>query len=319
MGSLLRKMSRARARSGTTHATASPAAGHRFIEIGKYHRNEKNAEEYVLELFRKRAPSAALPEVRTRMFREGEGENLFEISFRTATTEARERGSAEGLRTYLNNPDPDFPFTIGMSSDVEGPSFKVTFASQEMTLNAPMRQQLIEGELTDDILEHRRNASAHSTHGEDEFQRCALHFRGYLLSSCALVEAFLNRGILVANSIGKQSEALAELQKPCNMERRFELWLHEFCGAPLTSIKGGAEWDHYQELRTLRNHLMHATGTMLGLDLKVAARQLNLVRRGVGGLINSLRKLQQRPPLSFAERLETAPETRFASRGYGRS
>ena len=72
------------------------------------------------------------------------------------------------------------------------------------------------------------------------------------------------------------------------------------------------EWDHYQELRRRRNSLMHATSSMLGMELKDVARQLNLVCRGVGGLMNLLRRMQGLPT-PFAERLETAPEARFVS------
>jgi hypothetical protein len=52
---------------------------------------------------------------------------------------------------------------------------------------------------------------------------------------------------------------------------------------------------------------------MLGIGLKETARQLNLVRNGVGGLVNLLRRTQALPPVPFAERLETAPECRFCS------
>ena len=99
--------------------------------------------------------------------------------------------------------------------------------------------------------------------------------------------------------------------RPCSVERRFELWLGEFAGEPLSAIKTGVEWDHYQELRRRRNDLMHPAHSILGFGLKDAARQLNLVRRGVGGLLNRLRGLQKLPSVPFAERLETAPETRF--------
>ena len=140
-----------------------------------------------------------------------------------------------------------------------------------------------------------------------------MHFRGYLLSSCALVKAFLNRCVLIESAKGRTSPELQELQKPCSVERRFELWLMEFCGEPLSAINSGVQWAHYQELRRLRNSLMHATHSMLGIALKDTARQLNLVRSGVGGLVNLLRRVQSLPPVPFAEQLETAPETWFVS------
>jgi len=295
-------------------ARTSPVVpGHRFIDIGRYHRNLKNAEEYVLRLFQQRDPSAYLPKVREQVLREGEGKNRFEVSFRAAVQEARETGTAESLWSYLNGGDPYFTFTMGIAGGAEGASMKVGFAGQELTLAAPMRQMSIETELTQDILDHRRIASEFSIQEHDHYRTTAMHYRSYLLSACALVEAFLNRCVLLELHKGRRSTVLDELQRPCSVERRFELWLQEFAGEPLSAINSGVEWDHFQELRRNRNSLMHATQSMLGIGLKDAARQLNLVRHGGGGLVNLLRKTQGLPPVHFAERLETAPQTQFCS------
>jgi hypothetical protein len=142
----------------------------------------------------------------------------------------------------------------------------------------------------------------------------ARHYRGYLLSSCALVEAFLNRSIIIELDKGTKSPELEELKKPCRVERKFELWLRQFCGEELSAVNAGAEWSQYQELVQKRNSLVHAADTMLAIGLKEVTRQLNLVRRGVGGLISQLRKLQGLSPVAFAERLETAPEAQFVSK-----
>jgi hypothetical protein len=272
-----------------------------------------NAEAYVLELFRTCHPKATLPSVRDQVFRAGSGQNLFQISFQEAVTEARERGTAECLRSFLSGNDPYFVFTIVSTFDGEGPSFDLGFAAQHLKLAAPMRQGSIETELTEDILEHRRAASRHSLTDHDHFFRTSMHFRGYLLSCCALVEAFLNRCVMLEAVVRPDAPGLIELQQPCSVERRFELWLSEFAGEPLTAINGGPEWSDYQELRQLRNSLMHANHSMLGISLRETARQLNLVRRGVGGLVNLLRRTQSLPPVPFAEQLATAPECRYVT------
>jgi hypothetical protein len=292
---------------------AQPGASHQFIRIGRYHRNLGNAEAYVLNLFRQGDPVATLAKIRDGSFRAGSIDSRFEVSFKDAVRDARERGTAENLRSFLNGNDRYFVFTLAMSVDGEGTTMQLGFAGQTMSLNTPMRQGSIEAELTEDILEHRRRASANSLKGHDHFQSTAMHFRGYILSSCALVEAFLNRCVLIDVAEGRTSAMLEELQKPCNVERKFELWLQHFAGEPLSAINGGVEWDHYSELRRLRNSLMHATQSMLGIGLKETTRQLNLVRKGVGGIINRLRTIQTLQPIPFAERLETAPECSFCS------
>lgn len=317
MGSVLKRVRKnsqwAHSRPVTSSIQHNCDGVHRYITIGRYHRNLANAEQYVLNLFRSLDPTATVPMVHDRVFRDANGQKAFEVSFRAAVQDARERGTAENLWSYLNGNDPYFVFTIGSSMDGEGLTLEIGFAGQKLKLEAPMRQGSVELELTEDILEHRRQASLHSLKGHDGFGLTSMHFRGYLLSSCALVEAFLNRCVLLEVMRRPNSPALAELQNPCRIERKFQLWLDEFAGEPLTSINSGTEWDHYQELRRLRNSLMHATHSMLGIGLKDTARQLNLVRQGVGGLINLLRRTQSLPPVPFAERLETAPECQFVS------
>lgn len=314
VSSMSRRLDR-RVRRGGGSAPAVPRTrGHRFIDIGRYHRNERNAEAYVLALVKELDPSARLDAVRGRILAFGEREHRFEVNFREAVESARIRGTAEALRTYVNGADPYFPFSVGVTTDGEGPTIGVGFAGKELKLAAPMRQFAIEDELADDVLEHRRKCTEHAVAAGDGFRTCALHFRACVLSSTALLEAFLSRAVLVSVAGGKSSPALTELQRPCSVERRFELWLGEFCGEPLASINRGSEWSDYQQLRALRNALTHPTDPMLGIEIKAVARDLNLVRRGVGGLMNALRRLQQLRPVPFAERLETAPETRFVSR-----
>ena len=153
--------------SSRSRRTQGAAATHRYIEIGRFHRNLPNAERYVLELFKTRYPGAFLPKVREEVFRAGDGKNAFEISFRAAVQQARERGTAESLRSYLNGNDPYFVFTMSVAADGEGPTIQLGFAGQQLKLQVPMRQGLIEAELTDDILEHRRRASECSLKGSD--------------------------------------------------------------------------------------------------------------------------------------------------------
>lgn len=299
--------------SGAT-APGKVVSAHQYITIGRYHRNLANAEVYVIDLFRSSHSGISLNDARSSTLRSGNDKEKFEVNFNAAVKDARERGTAEVLRSFLNGRDPYYTFEMSMSADGEGTSIELGFAGQKLSLPTPMRQGSIEDELTEDVLRHRQLACEGARANHDGFRSTGMHFRGYLLASCALVEAFLNRCVLIDVFERRTSPELDELQRPCNVERRFELWLKYFAGEPLSSINRGAEWDHYSELRRLRNSLMHSEHSILGIALKDAARQLNLVRRGVGGLVNALRALQQLPPIPFAERLETAPECAFQTR-----
>jgi hypothetical protein len=294
--------------------TPTPSiGGHQYIRIGKYHRNPTNAEAYVLGLFRQGNPQLSPAEARGSTFQVTTSDKTFEVQHRDALIAARQTGTVENLRSFLNRNDPYFVFTMGIAADGEGPSVELGFAGQKLKLECPMRQMAIEAELTADILDHRRKASEFSLQGYDGFRTTAMHFRAYILSSCALLEAFLNRHVLIDRAEGRTSPEIDELEKPCSVERKFELWLRQYTGEPISAVKAGVEWDHFSELRRLRNSLMHATVSMLGISLRDTARQLNLVRHGVGGMIGKLRTLQQLPPVPFAESLETAPECTFQS------
>ncbi len=313
MGSKLRKIKRHGRNVGLTVRTRPSPSGHQYISIGKYHRNQTNAESYVADLFRQADPNLKTATLKGTIFSRDLGGKQFVLGYDEAVRTARMSGTVENLRSLLNGNDPYFVFTKSMAASGEGPSFELGFAGQKLKLDAPMRQGSIEAELTDDILEHRRLASETSTKDSDQFRNTSMHFRSYILCCCALVEAFLNRCVLIDVAEGRTSPEIAELQKPCVVERKFELWLEQYAGKPLSAINGGVEWDHFTELRRLRNSLMHATSSMLGIGLKDTARQLNLVRHGVGGLLVKLRALQQLPPVPFSETLLTAPECRFRS------
>lgn len=313
VGNRLRKIKRHGKNVGLSVPERPAPAGHQYIIIGKYHRNLSNAESYAADLFRQADDQLTAQNLMGTVLRLNLGEKDFVLKYDEAVRTARARGTVENLRSLLNGSDPYFVFTMSMAASGEGPSFQLGFAGQKLKLEAPMRQGSIEAELTDDILEHRRIASRSSAKDSDGFKNTSMHFRSYILSCCALVEAFLNRCVLIDTSELRTSPELVELQKPCAMERKFELWLRQYANQPLSAINGGVEWDHFSELRRLRNSLMHATTSMLGIGLKDTARQLNLVRHGVGGLLLKLRALQQLPPIPFAESLRTAPECRFQS------
>lgn len=306
-------------RHGQKPVRASPtvaSSGHAFIRIGRYHRSQHDAEAYVLGMFRAVYPGIDLEAARCRVIRDDSGGKAFSVSFRSAVQAARARGTAENLRTYLTAGEPHAWMSMGLATDGEGAGAELAVSLGSAKLRGPARVHTIEDEFANDILEHRRGVAVNSSFEQDAFRASAMHFRAYVLTSCALVEAFLNRAVLVAASEPSPSVEIEELLRPCAMERRFELWLQEFCKAPLSALRHDhqSKWSSYQALRKLRNELVHPSEVWVGFHLKQGATQLNLVREGVGGVINVMRRLQKLGPLAYAERLETAPRAEYVPR-----
>jgi hypothetical protein len=293
----------------------TPAGAHQFIKVGRYHRNERAAEEYAFGLFREIDPEITLERARITVKSFDLGGKIYKVSFAEVVRMARERGTAESLRGYLNVGEAHFPLSLASAIDDSGITVTIgQLGETTRTMVGPTRLSSIELDFADDILAFRRLASESSYYDNDGFASTCRHLRSYILASCALFEVFLNRSVIVALRNGQSSPDLDELSKPTRLERRLEVWLREFCGVPLSYATNGAEWDAYQKLRAARNFMVHADKVLLDYSLREVAYQLNLVRLGVGGFIALLRRLQGRPPLPFAERLETAPLATFVSR-----
>jgi hypothetical protein len=303
--SVARKLSRRPKREQTE---ATKPLDRPLLEIGRYHRNEQNAEQFTLGLFKQLRPGIELPEARRFIYRADLGGKMFEISFRDALNDARETGTVQTLRSYLYA-DPYFPMTVGIMGGVKGLRITIKNALGEtIETGGAMRNVAVEEEFTGDILEHRRQACETSVEGD--FARCCMHFRAYVLSCSAVLEAFLYRPIVVELAKAP-NDRLLELAKPGTFESRLGLWVDEFCQEPFAKVRGTPQWNALMELRSARNDLLHPPKSQMGFELQDIARRLNHVRTGIGGFMNLLRSLQGCPPLAIAERLETAPVVRF--------
>lgn len=283
-----------------------------LFSIGSTHMTAEAAREFLLKLMRQVQPNFEFKDPRpTCEFVMGD----FRLNFIEAIQRVRSTGTHQSLRAMLYL-DPYFPITIGMSGGAPGLKMTINnFNGESTTTGGLMRNMAIENEFTSDILWHRRGAQEHSSQA-DGFARCAMHYRGYVLSCAAIVEMFLYRTVSV--ELKRQTSPSDQLQElgvaKGGFEYRLELWLREFCERPLDSVKGTKFWNAFSELRTTRNELLHPSKTQIGLEMNDVARRLNLVRDGIGGFVNHLRHLQGCPPVSFAETLETAPMIKFEKR-----
>jgi hypothetical protein len=284
---------------------------HQYLQIHRYHRSENNARAYVLELVRPLSPGQSDQQRAGSLFTFDYGKGPFKRSFREMVTEARRGGVVKRLRAYVFGDDAFFPSAMSLAAN-EGLTVEAKYAGQSATFVAPMRVNAIEDELTDDILRFRAATCEGSAF--HDFVRCARSYRAYVFASMNLVEAFLNRPVLLYSSMPSKRRKVADLLSPIGFEQRLPIWVSTFCNAPLSDLTATAAWSQLQELRHERNKLLHASETQFGVQIDQLPRRLNWVREGVGGFMRKLRAMQGLPPTEFIERIETAPPVEFRAR-----
>lgn len=127
----------------------------------------------------------------------------------------------------------------------------------------------------------------------------------------SLVDAFINRHTLIFNFEGKKHKALDELNKVLPIEDKLKQLLVLTTGSGISSINGGVEWQHFMDLKKLRNKMIHLSAPSLGYSIHEFADHFNLVKKGIGGLLARIRSLQGTTTLGFIEALKTAPTVHF--------
>tara|TARA_B100001750_G_C15510244_1_gene603142 strand:+ start:97 stop:1002 length:906 start_codon:yes stop_codon:yes gene_type:complete len=296
----------------------SDDAKHAFLRIGRYHLNERAAEKYVLAALAGRFPTLTKNRIRAGTFTFGSGPKAFSKEFRELTREARATGAIRSVQRFIAPADPYFAPTIGLATDTSGLGFKSSLAGKSAAAQGPMRLYAVEDELLEDILYYRQAACDESSL---PFELCTRHIRAYILSCTAMVEAFLNRPVLVESTAGSNSALVASLLQPMNVENRFETWVAAFCptSASFSGVKQTVHWAHFQELRAKRNAIVHSAEPLQATEIEKMPHVLNLVREGVGGLLLQLRSMQGLGSLGFIDRLASAPRVSFLKKPSGKT
>jgi len=286
-----------------------PKPDHRFLEIGRYHRSDADAERYVLALLRRATPGVRARDWKHQEIKITTGNRTSTHRFGELVRLARETGTAGPVSERLDMDDPFFGGAFSMATNGEGVTIGTKYAGYEASLRGPARSYPVEDELTQDILVLRSRACAAS--GDVPFEETARCYKAYVFACTSLVEAFLNRHVHLAQHRG-DATAEQDAMAASNLEERLDRWLRRYANADLAAIKNGeVEWNHFQELRFARNGLIHSTSPFLGLEIRSLERVLNLVREGVGGFLTRIRRLQGLEPLGFMERLATAPRVEY--------
>jgi hypothetical protein len=235
----------------------------------------------------------------------------FSMPFNDMVKELRRKGVVTDLQRLLDTDDVIFGGAI--ISEFATPNFQLNhstqFAGYSKSVQGPCRVALVEAELTEDILYYRTLACKHSN--EYDFRLTARYFRNYLSACVSLVDAFLNRHILVAKADGFDSPEFDQLQRTTNLEKRVELWWQICSGGDPAVLFRTRYWCHFQEIRKMRNAILHAVDPFGTYSLPETQIYLNKVRSGIGEFLFALRRAHNKPTLGFIERLRTAPRVAY--------
>jgi hypothetical protein len=281
-----------------------------FLVLHKYHLSRDKAREAVIALL-KRFEVVCPNEGWEALTLHFNGEKApLQIRFGEMVDEARRTGVVKRLQRELDKGDSVFGGTL---EDFCTPNHELKcsteYAGWKREAYGPCRSSCVERDLTDDILDYRRQACERSN--EYDFRLTARHFREYLSACVSLIDAFINRHILRAQYDGYSSPEFENLKKATNAEEKVRLWW-EVCSDHDSSLffKSKA-WCHFQEIRTKRNEILHAVGPISVYALTELQLFFNRVQTGVGELLFLLREAHEKPTLGFIERLRTAPPVIF--------
>jgi hypothetical protein len=282
-----------------------------FLTIGQYHLFRKEAEEAVINALKQcgyhKPSKKSWGEIDLIIT---ENEQPTQVKFYQLVQKARLSGIAlEGWQRQIDNNDKVFGGFFSIATPNHQLEITNSYAGYSKNLKGPCRSSPVEQELADDILFYRQQACHYSN--STDFSLTCRYYRAYVLSCISLIDAFINRHILLLKFIGFCSEDFQKLEGAFNLEDKIDLWMKIHATRDLSAIKKTKEWNHFKVLKEERNMLTHAVEPFYGHQISEVANYLNYVRTGIGGLLRLLRNMQRLSSLGFIERLRTAPKISY--------
>jgi hypothetical protein len=226
------------------------------------------------------------------------------IKYIDLVKQIREFGTCE-IQGDLDRTDMVFGGTFGMSSPNWQFSFTTEWAGYKKKLKGPFRNVPSESDLSDDIEFYKDETCIESC--EYDFDMVARNYRGYLFSTIALIDSYINRHLILFEFKGENSSGFKELKESRNTEHRLELFIDTYCNFKFADFIKSKEWSDFKKLRLLRNEVIHSTNPYLGISLREIATNLNLSIHGIGTFLKKLQEGQGRLTLAFIERIRTSP------------
>jgi hypothetical protein len=235
----------------------------------------------------------------------GQEPNKYSYSYDELVNEARKNGYIYEVQRNLDKSDSVFGGSI---YDMGTPNWqmkvKKEYAGFSKEIQGPCRTALVEQDLTDDVIRCREEVCEYSD--QYDFRMLCRSFRGYLSASVSIVDAFINRHILLAKHQGFSSPEFERLKTTTKMEDKVRLWFSCCSSDDPDVFFNSSNWCHFQELRKKRNEILHAVDPYGLYAITEIQSFLNKVRTGIGELLLKMRIAQKKPTLGFIERLRTA-------------
>jgi len=231
-------------------------------------------------------------------------ENEIHIKYSDLVKQIRENGICE-IQKDLDRMDEVFGGTFAMSSPTWHLKTKTEWAGYSKELQGPFRNVPSESDISDDIEFYKEETCIESCNYD--FDMVARNYRGYLFSTIALIDSYINRHIILFDFKGRKSNRFLELKESKNTEQRIELFIDEFCNFTFTDFIKSREWSDFKKLKTLRNEVIHSVNPFLGISIQEIASNLNLSINGIGNFLKRLQEGQNRISLGFIEKVRTSP------------
>lgn len=279
-----------------------------FLKISDYCLSQSSAEKLVDEkllLVNIEIPPHKKPN-EVIIFHENK-KNENRIKYLELIVNTRKQGVVNPVQTFIDNNDQIFGGTFGMATTIKSATIKFTYAGNSEEVKSAGRIYPIEHDLANDIIFYRKESCIKSVN--HDFEMTCRNYRGYILSCISIIEAYINRHILFGKNNQLKSEKFERLSNSSKItfEEKIELFLEVFCKSNIKDINQGCEWSDFKLLKGFRNKIVHASTPFLGFEIKDIARNLNLSKKGIGGILKRFQELQGRQSLGFIELIRNAP------------
>ncbi len=280
-----------------------------FLILARFHMSDEAAKRAVLRYLRTMGFVINRPDWQhgTIQLSEENGQTL-EVSLAELVHATRETGVPQPLAVRLDRQDRVFGGTFHMATNSPTITMKMEYAGYSKELRGPCRLAVVESELSDDVLFYRRETCRMSTRDSDLCE-CCRYYRGYLQSAMSVVDAFVNRYVILGVHHGLPIPR--ELSGPASMDERLDAWAHLVANTDASILRSGPEWSQYTQLKQERNRMVHAVEPYIRVAIRQLPEYLNAVRLGIGGLLYRMRDFAGESTLGLIERLKTAPKVSF--------
>jgi hypothetical protein len=232
-------------------------------------------------------------------------------TYKEFVQQVQKTGSCK-LQYDADQKDNIYGLLLGMSTNTDL-GIKLEWSGYQKALKGPFRIHPSELELSEDIEFYKEEACAESIN--HDFEMVSRNYRGYLLSSIALVDCYINRHILFYDNQKFKSNDFEELKKLTRVEEKIEMFTKIFCNSSFFSeLKKTQIWGDFKKIKGFRNEMVHAQTPYMGVEIKELASNLNLSINGVGALLRRFQEAQGKKTLAFIERVRTSPIIKFNQR-----